>query len=297
MHPRLGDLGVMTAIAIAATQCVVPPSLCTPETAEVGFFSKGDCVLTNASSFRGHEWLTLMGNDDVPSASDRFSPSEVRSIIEGNRRVDWPKELLVYMAQGVVAYTSAANAFQDRVEAQPVHFLLDDVNDTADASAAGNAVMRERTRRGVSLWTSDRARALTLFGQACHTLQDSFSRAHADREPEHPRAPWCVRNIKVYLARAPGRELPPERIHGGLSGDTIGHTTTLDSIYRVGRECNSPLERADVDRCLSDEARRARLATRDYLALVHDVVRRGATEELDDRLEAFFAVHTPLCPP
>jgi hypothetical protein len=296
LHPRLLDVFVMAGITVAATHCVAPP-LCTPETAEVGFFSKGDCALTNASAFRGHEWLTLLGNDDIPAAADRFRDAETRAIIEGNRRVDWPKELLVFMAQGVVAYTNAANAFQDRVEAQPIHFLLDDVNETPDARVAGNAVMRERTRRGVSLWTSDRVLALTLFGQACHTLQDSFSRAHADRDPAHPTAPWCVRSIKVYLERAPGHELPPDRIHGGLSGDTIGHTTTLDSIYRVGRDCNNPLTRGDIDRCLSDEARRARLATRDYLAIVHDLTNRDALSEVDEKLDAFFAEHTPLCPP
>lgn len=285
----------MAAVTVAATHCALTPSLCTPEDANIGFFSKGDCVLTNASAFRGHEWLTLLGNGDA-APNDRFAPSDVSAIVEGNRRVDWPKELLVHMAHSVVAYSKAANAFQDRVEAQAVHYLLDDTNETPAAHENGTWVIRDRTRRGVALWNRDRIGALTLFGQACHTLQDSFSRAHAAREPAHPSRPWCVREIKVYMVRAPGKELPPERIHGGQTGDSIGHTTTEDSIYRVGRDCNNPLTADEVDRCLSDEARRARLATRDYLALVNDLVGRDAETEVDGRLDGFFDAHVALCP-
>lgn len=294
--PRLGTvLGMAIVLAVAPT--CSPPELCVPQEGTVGFFSQGDCALTKRDSFRGHEWITYLGNRDLPEG-DRLPDDDIRSVVEGNRRVDWPKELLVHMAHSVVAYAQAAAEAQDRPEKQPIHFLLGPDNESAEAIELAREEIRVRTRTATKLWTSDRVVALTKLGEACHTVQDSFSAAHADRDHASTTLPWCIRGVKAYLERAKGHELPGDRYHGGKEGDTIGHITTLDSIYREGRDCVDPLSVDHVVSCLSDEARRAELATRDYLALVLDLVRRGESGDVvvDSALARFFAAHMTLCP-
>ena len=49
-------------------------------------------------------------------------------MIEGNRRVDWPKELLVHLNSSVASYIAALNEFTDRPENQKFHFLLTSSN-------------------------------------------------------------------------------------------------------------------------------------------------------------------------
>jgi hypothetical protein len=272
------------------------PELCVPQEGTVGFFSQGDCALTKRGAFRGHEWITLLGSRDVPEAR-RLPDDDVNAIIEGNRRVDWPKELLVHLAHSVVAYSQAATELQDRPEKQPLHFLLGPDNDSVDAVELAREAIRVRTREAASLWASEHVVALTRVGEVCHTVQDSFSAAHSDRNRESTTHPWCVRSVKAYLKRAPGFELPGDRYHGGQSGDTIGHITTLDSIYLTADECSDPRTVPAVEGCLSDEAQRARLATKDYLALVSDVVRRGQGDaDVDAALARFFEAHIALCP-
>ncbi|MBX3201539.1 MAG: hypothetical protein KF894_25610 [Labilithrix sp.] len=295
-HPRLIEWLLVAAVMLAPTTCT-PLVLCVPNDDSDGFFSQGDCALTNRSSFRGHEWITVLGNQDLPAA-ERFPSREVAEIVEGNRRVDWPKELLVHMAHSVVAYANAATALQDRPENQPLHFLLGPDNDSADATKLAREVIRSRTVLARAAWSEDRVVALTRIGEALHTIQDSFSLAHAVRSPASAERPWCVEQVKAYITRAPGFELPGHLYHGGRSGDTIGHITSLDSIYRSGRDCNDPRTQEAVEGCLGDEARQARLATRDYLALVGALVRDVESDDADvDRaLEGFFAVHVALCP-
>src|SRR5690606_7783419 len=149
------------------------------------------------------EWITVLANDDLPEER-RFATREIEDVVEGNRRVDWPKELLVHMAHSVVAYANAATELQDRPENQPLHFLLGPDNDSAEALGLARDVIRTKTKDALEVWTTDRVVALTHLGEACHTIQDSFSRAHAVREPETRELPWCVRHVKAYLSRAPG---------------------------------------------------------------------------------------------
>lgn len=296
MRPRITDLLAMLGIVVACTRCALIPTLCVPRSGTVGFFSKGDCAFTNAASFRGHEWLTYLGNRDLP-AGDRFTEEEADAIVEGNRRVDWPKELLVHMGNSIVSYIEAANELQDRPEAQPVHFLLDETNTSAEAVVASTSVLRSRVKAVVASWVSDRPKALAELGASCHTVQDSFSQAHAVREVENPARPWCVRLVKAYLERADGFEVPKDQIHGGTDGDTIGHTTTQDSIYRVGRDCNDPTTTEEVEQCLSVEATRARFATSAFLLVVRKLVDARASEaDVDAAVDAFIATHMSLCP-
>jgi hypothetical protein len=295
-HPRLVEWLAVAAVMVTESTCA-PLVLCVPDGETDGFFAQGDCALTNQTAFRGHEWITVLANLDLPEER-RFASREIDDIVEGNRRVDWPKELLVHMAHSVVAYANAATELQDRPENQPLHFLLSPDNDSEEAITLAREVIRARTKRALDLWTADRVVALTRLGEACHTIQDSFSQAHAVREPGTSELPWCIRHVKAYLTRAPGFELPGELYHGGRTGDTIGHITSLDSIYRAGRDCNDPETRPEVEVCLSDEARRARLATRDYLALVDAQLRdlEGGETDLDRALDGFFAIHVASCP-
>jgi hypothetical protein len=288
------------ALALLTARCTNPLDLCAPTESKLGFFSKGDCVFTRASFFQGHEWLSWFGNRDLP-AEDRFSPAEIQTIAEGNRRVDWPKELLVHLNNSVIAYTNAVLAHTARPENQRLHFLLDDKNDSAQAAADSRAEIARLSRQAARDWNRDRTRALTLIGKANHVLQDSFSEAHTVRDQLHTEHPWCIIKVKAYLARAAGHDGPEIEYHGSDGSEGVGHTTTQDSIYRPGRDCHEPTATEQVESCLSETATRARLATRDYLALVRRAIVSGLDGAeldalVDAELEKYGALHLELCP-
>lgn len=291
-------------LASTAVQCGGDLDLCAPTEARLGFFSKGDCLVTRAGFFQGHEWLTWLGNRDLPEAT-RFTDDEARAIAEGNRRVDWPQELLVHLNNGVPAYALALTSYTNRPENQKSHFLLTDRNDTPGAFAEAEGELHRLTLEAVELWPSRRERALALVGRAQHLIQDSFSEAHAVREPGNAEAPWCVRTIKAYIERADGFETDDVLYHGvdeeEDEGVTIGHTTPQDSLYRPGRDCHEPTDQAAVERCLSETATRARLASRDHLAALQRVVAARAEGEplralVERELAGFRELHLELCP-
>jgi len=293
---------MLVAFSCASVQCNDPLDLCAPTEANFGFFSKGDCRVTRASFFQGHEWLTWFGNRDL-SERERFTDSELKIIAEGNRRVDWPLELLVHLNNGVVAYILALTAYTERPEVQRFHFLLSDTNDTPQAFADASEELERLSREAVHLWPSERVRALTLIGRANHLLQDSFSPAHAVREADNADAPWCVRTIKAYIDRKDGFDGPGILYHGvdEHEGATLGHTTPEDSLYREGRDCHEPTAASDVERCLSVPAQRARLASRNYLSMIHELVLQSATltdidSSVHDALADFLAEDMELCP-
>jgi hypothetical protein len=124
-----------------------------------------------------------------------------------------------------------------------------------------------------------RPRALALIGQGSHVIQDSFSAAHAVRDPERG---WCIVQVKAYIERAPGFRDKDLEFHGGHDGETVGHTTHQDSIYRKGRDCRDPSQASVVESCLNVEAQQARLATRDYLGIMkHQVAQLVANPDFD----------------
>jgi hypothetical protein len=291
------------AAAFLAVQCGGDLDVCAPTQARLGFFSKGDCLVTRASFFQGHEWLTWLGNRDLPGG-ERFTDEEARVIAEGNRRVDWPQELLIHLNNGVPAYVFALTAYTERPENQRFHFLLDDRNDTAGAFAQARQELERLTLQAAELWPSERVRALTSIGRAQHLIQDSFSEAHSVREPEHSESAWCVRTIKAYIERDEAFDTSDILYHGvedDEDGVTIGHVTPQDSLYRPGRDCHEPSEQADVERCLSASAKRARLASRDHLAAVGRIVQARAEDEalrelVITELAGFTEQHLELCP-
>ncbi|HEY3494071.1 MAG TPA: hypothetical protein VGK73_05265 [Polyangiaceae bacterium] len=289
------EIAALLGLAGALTACT---ELCVPGEANLAFFSKGDCVLTKASFFQGHEWITYFGNEDL-EASQRFPSSELLQIAEGNRRVDWPLELLVRLNASPVAYVQAIAEYTDRPENQKLHFLLSDVNTTREAVADSVAEIRRLSVEGVGRWAHERSRALALFGRATHIIQDSFSKAHSIRDGERED---CIEDVKAYIERAEGADDTGVTFHGGREVDTIGHTTTEDSIYREGRDCHEPAGREEVETCLNGSAQRARLATRDYLGMVHRAVARsvgeleGSAEEiLSPDFDAYVTSHFRLC--
>lgn len=299
------SLGLLLGLA---PQCGGELDVCAPTEARLGFFSKGDCLVTRASFFQGHEWLTWLGNQDLPEAQ-RFTASEARQIAEGNRRVDWPHELLIHLNNGVPAYVLALTEYTERPENQRFHFLLDDRNDTPSAHEQALQELERLTLQAAESWPSNRAAALAAIGRAQHLVQDSFSEAHALRDPDHAELPWCVRAIKAYIERhgdddddgeGPGGVL----YHGaedGEEGVTIGHVTPQDSLYRPGRDCHEPSDQAAVERCLSPSAIRARLASRDHLAAALRIVQaRAEGAELRELVAAELGQlrqqHLELCP-
>jgi hypothetical protein len=288
--------GTILTLAICNSTCGNPLDLCPPIENRVGFFSRGDCMLTRASFFSGHEWLTFLGNADLPENA-RFSEGEIAAIVEGNRRVDWPKELMVHLNVSALAYFDALLVHTNRAEVQPSHFLLDDRNDTPTAAQNAYHKLQELTKTAVRDWVPARDHALAAIGQACHMVQDAYSPAHARRDEAHPIQPWCVVKIKAFAPRAAGFDSPDIEYHGVDEGfDQIGHTTVQDSIYREGRECHDPKSREEVEGCLSETARRAQLATRDYLDTVLKLIRDNADPlRVESGVSQYIDRHLRLC--
>ena len=298
MEWRKRALGGLFAVLACCHGCK-PPELCVPVDTRLGFFSRGNCVVANAVFFQGHEWITYFGNQDLPEEV-RFPRRDLTAIAEANRRVDWPKELLVHMNTSVFRYLDEVTAYTERPEHQRFHFLLTDVNSSEEASADAIAHIRELTRKASYSWGRDRTAALAAVGQATHTIQDSFSAAHTVRDPDRD---WCIVKVKAYMPRADGYNTPDIEYHGEKGEDRTGHITVEDSIYREGRSCHDPERPSEVEACLNGQAQRARLGTRDYLALIQRAAAALQTlspddyaQRLDKALDDFIALHLETCP-
>jgi hypothetical protein len=289
------------SLAGASAGCEQPEDICSPVSDRIGFFSQGDCIFTRARFFRGHEWLTYFGNRELAEA-ERFDESEVQWMALGNRRVDYPKELLVHLDNGVLAYVNALMDRTERPEEQPHHFLLGGNDSESAAADAAREHILDVTEEALRLWSSDRVRALTLLGQAQHTVQDSFSPAHTLRRGDVPNygvlpsdialaaelgaggeaGPLpdtcrgecgCIERVKAYLRR--DAEYREGILYHGTEADTIGHITTEDSIYRQGRDCHRPLDERDVFDCLNVHARQGVLGTMAFLRWVRGELSDG----------------------
>ncbi len=281
--------------------CADPLDLCTPKKARFDFFSKGDCMLTRAGFFQGHEWLTYFSNEDLPG-DNRFTKPEISAIAEGNRRVDWPKEMLFHMNNGILAYASALTEHTDQNKNQKLHFLLTDRNSSPEAAAEAQQEVRRLTVEAMRNWIRKRTWSLTLMGKAHHLIQDAYSEAHARRDPLHATQPHCVVKVKAFVPRAPGFDTPDIEFHSDDDDDSVGHTTTKDSIYRSGRDCHEPTSAAVVENCLSESAKLARAASKDYLIAVRKLIAARVFDQDDleqavhQELEPFITEHLSLCP-
>lgn len=302
-------------IVLLASDCTLPTELCSPVEGRIGFFSQGDCIYTRSSFFQGHEWLTYFGNESLPD-NEQFASAEVQRIANGNRRVDWPSELLVHLDNGILAYRNAMALHTDLEENQPVHFLLGERNSEEEAIAASIASLFQSSHAALVAWVENRNRALALLGRANHTLQDSFSNAHSVRREEHASygtescrgTCGCIIRIKAYRPRSTDKRAGI-LFHGGrndLEGDeeaseNIGHMTPDDSIYQADRSCREPVGKDAVWACLTRSAHAAAVATGDYFAFIREQVRLGNTGEtlneqlLQDAFQQLVADHFSMC--
>jgi len=277
-------------------------SLCDPtDTGRVvGFYSTGDCLGTDASLFRGHEWLTLFANDE-----GIFSDDQINTIVEGNRHTDYPQELLVQLDNGALAYLDALLAYHNNPAGQAEHFILRSDNSHYQARDEALGLLVGLTKDAVRHWNDNQIKALTRIGRATHELQDSYSQAHAVRAPQpdlrndppFTNVPWCMCKLKTFVPRAEGCLTDDIEFHDQFDDQRRpGHLTALDSIYDDRKDCHDPRDEEIVRRCLIPEATQAIVATRDYLVLVRELVTTAVPEdEIEARLQPYFDMHFPFC--
>ncbi len=268
----------------------------------MGFYSSGDCLGTDQSVFRGHEWLTFLGNRD--GEEQFFTDDQIATIVDGNRHTDYPKELLVHLDNGLLEYLDRLFAYHNNPAGQAEHFILRSNNTHEEARAEGLEVLRLLTHNAVALWNDNQQTALQLIGKATHGLQDSYSPAHTVRVPD-PAAggqandpAWCFCKLKTFVSRAEGFDTDDIEFHDRLDDErTTGHTTALDSIYLPeGRACLNPNGPEAVTACLKAEAKQAVVSTHDYLALVRELATTSASEAIvDERLSEYFDLHFSFC--
>ncbi len=320
---------LLFVLAMVTIACEDPLDICAPIDDRIGFFSQGDCVFTRAPFFRGHEWITYFGNEQLSDA-DSFTPSQVEWMALGNRRVDYPKELLVHLDNGVLAYVRSITAHTEQIEVQPHHFLLGERDSEEEAARKSRRHIFDTTLDALRLWTDNRSRSLTLLGRAQHAIQDSFSSAHTVRRTDDELygatneegrvmgrdggldgdsessavAPCrgacaCIQRVKAYIRRAPGfRE---GILYHGTDEDSVGHITSQDSIYRSGRDCHRPESAGDVWRCLDRHARQGVQGTAAYLLMVRQLINDGTVgddlqdEEVVSAFERFEREHLTFC--
>jgi hypothetical protein len=333
--PQRARYGLCVAACLIGLSlgCKHPEDICAPVNDRIGFFSQGDCIFTRARFFRGHEWLTHFGNAELDEA-ERFDDEEVQWMARGNRRVDYPQELLVHLDNGILAYVDALLDRTEQPEEQPHHFLLGGNDTESGAAEAARQHILQTSARALALWSDDRVRALTLLGQAQHTVQDSFSPAHTVRRsaPNYGVLPsdaalgaalaptgdegaadkakgpaiepcrgacGCIERVKAYLRR--DEEFREGILYHGTEEDIIGHITTDDSIYTQGRDCHRPLGERQVFDCLNADARQGALATMGYLRWVRAEIRAGNVgdglprERLSAGFEAFSSEYLRSC--
>jgi hypothetical protein len=280
-------------------------TLCDPYSGagRVGFYSAGDCLGTNQSVFRGHEWITFLGNRD--GEEQLFTDDQIAAIVDGNRHTDYPKELLVHLDNGLLEYLDALFAYHDKPEGQAEHFILRKDNTHEEAHEEGLAVLRRLTHDAVLKWNFDQQVSLQLIGKATHGLQDSYSPAHTVRVPNpvaggQPDDPdWCFCKLKTYVTREEGFDTPDIEFHDRLDDQrTSGHTSALDSIYvsDMGRACLDPNTPDAVSNCLKEEAAQAVVSTRAYLTMVRELATTSASSTVvDEQLDEYFEQHFSFC--
>jgi hypothetical protein len=280
-------------------------TLCDPHSGSgrVGFYSAGDCLGTDQSVFRGHEWITFLGNqngDDKPF----FTEDQIAAIVDGNRHTDYPIELLVHLDNGLLEYLDALFAYHNTPNGQEEHFILRSNNSHEDGRLKGILNLSQLTRDAVKEWNDNQPLALQLIGKATHGLQDSYSPAHTVRVPDpaaggQPDDPvWCFCKLKTFVSRDEGYDTDDIEFHDRLDDErSTGHTSALDSIYvPEGRECLDPNTPESVFACMKAEAKQAVVSTHDYLEMVRELVTTSPSEDvIDQRLGEYFSKHFSFC--
>jgi hypothetical protein len=288
------------AVLFAHTRCLEAiPNLgdpCNREFLAVGFYARGDCYPTTSTFYLGHEFLTTIAferaEEKFKAADDSPWPfsaeDDLQWLVEGNRRTDYPKGLLLHLSSGIGAYIKALYDYHNNPAYQHYHFLRDDRNTLTEAFQNGIGHISEVTQAARLDWRSERRAALIKFGHVLHTVEDSFCKAHTQRDPENN---WAIVDIRAYVRRQPGAE--PSAYHGGRAGDKRGHATPDDAIFLPTRECYLPDSREKKLNCLNPQAERSIEATTDLLFAIAVLL---ADEEFDQgqwdlMLARFFGDH------
>jgi hypothetical protein len=173
-------------------------------------------------------------------------------LTQGNCATDFPTDqLLSYYGLSKDAY----KAMRDP------HFIRNEISTTAVVSAqeacvASTAVIATASADGVALWRDGwTTEGLFLLGHATHTLQDSFSPAHATRSGSGLK---ILTDVCTY-----GIEIPGVCYHDMVSVD--------DRVWGSSLGCQwNPYNR--TFRCLIPEAQQAAYATAGYLVAVAETL-------------------------
>lgn len=255
------------------------------------WYSHGDCIPAKGPIFYGHETLTYLAFSEVADGAyaSSYASTDKNQIIDGNRRTDFAKEVLVHLSVGLAQYYLELAAFTDRPEKQKDHFLRD--NDDTFTDAYNNSInyLISLTESAVTYWYSDRNKANADLGYSLHLIQDSYAPEHGVRDEADS---WKVTDIKCYIARDEGTETC--LFHGGneYGTDGRGGMTPNDNIYQQTQECEHPSTQAEAQSCLTALAAQSIVATKDYLEDFAGFIEDGvAVEDVGTEMEGFLDEH------
>lgn len=239
---------------------------------------------TGAGPLRGHEDLTRFGvqwaNENssylvFPEVSESSSGyNSDNPLVQGNYQSDFPSEEI-----RIFNSASSEDDWHNAGHLQNIHSLSNFNNITVESNESTCwGVQRQVTRTtelALDLYQQgDEEKAFYWLGHGMHTIQDSFSMAHADRSGD------ALRIIERFCTYS--TELLDGCYHSSVSHD--------DRIWKDTLSCNyNPFDRS-LD-CLKPEAVLAAKASAGYL-LAFDNLVANPDETVANVLEGFFEEST-----
>jgi len=274
-------------------------ALCGFESAPVSF------IISN-STYSGHEEITRqalnntlkrfqnMGSlkfaqvpelvaDLDPTPKGLFGEKSQNMVIHGNFSSDFPQYTTVLSLADFWKIPKIKEF--EHPQTQVLHFLRNYKDSQTIVSAketcfSAREKIKQITKASIEMWNSgDKTKALFLIGHATHTIQDSFSSAHAIRETTQN---FDLKNICYYgvqMNKSIGKDKDICYHNAPDSADVIW-TVNQGSFEKTQNEwpneassmCDKKSSYPETDlqkqSCLKHEARLARLATEKYLFIV-----------------------------
>ncbi len=236
--------------------------------------------------------LSDLNFDLAPEAKGLFGYKSKNMVIHGNFASDFPKQTNVMSLPDF--WNNSGFADFENPKSQVIHFLKNYKNSTTLASARATCLeARENikyiTGEAIRAWDSgDKTKSLFLIGHATHTIQDSFSRAHTQRDGADNN--YNLRNVCFYgvemqkkmdFTRMGPKDLcyhsSPDSRDAIWNSSPDQYKKTLSSwSSEKSSQCdkNNAYPQTDEQKtsCMSDEARLARVATEKYLLLVFNQI-------------------------
>lgn len=279
-----------------------------------------------SSAYSGHEEITrqalnniirqfsdlglteLFKSEDITTDLDAapkglFGYSSKNMLIHGNFATDFPRQTQV-MDLGQFWKNPHFDKYENS-DNQVAHFLRNYIGPYSVASAKATCIrarenIKFTTSEAIKLWLDgDKTKSLFLLGHATHTIQDSFSLAHAVRDNVERNN--NLKNICFYgsqIAKAIDLQIQKKAdlcLHQQLdSRDAIWNQkeeqvelTKANWPNEKSIQCTKgtdyPSTDADKVGCLKHEARLARLATEKYLYLVFFHLNNLANQNVQQR--------------